>query len=481
MTKNFGFIIPSCLHTNEHLSALDKCIDSIRTFHNNVRIVIILDHTSKINIQGRYRYNVIIEKDTPKVPADMLTYHFYHIKRYFPYAIILQDSMYLKKPFDIEGVKNIQYLWHFTNHRVHWTTINEPKTQSNVDKGIVTHDDLIKHCFTTFKEQGFIDYCKEYNENKNRWSGCFGCLSIISNDFLDILEWKTGITEIMMNMKTYRMRKAMESIFALACQYTMGKEIHESYGGLFCDGISYTCNMKSHIWEKVSYGRTNIQENKNIVLITSICQPSDNPFTYINIRSIFTQEERFEQLKQTITSARNKIPNAYVFLVEYSDFSSEELEYLHANCDYVYNLKGEMLDEEVHSQYKALGERIMTLKAMDYIYQNYIVENIFKISGRYMYSENFDYSSYNNDKMNFYPIYGNRNNICTCGYKINTKYLGKYIQYLSTTRQNAINVYSGSNEQYIAAFVSQNSNDITFLEKLGIEGKVSVSGDYIDI
>lgn len=216
----------------------------------------------------------------------------------------------------------------------------------------------------------------------------------------------------------------------------------------------------------------------NIVLITSICYPSQNPFTYINIRSVYTHKERFEQLKQTIHSARTKIPNSYIFLVEYSDFDKEELEYLYRYCDFVYNLKDKMLDEEIHSKYKALGERIMTLMALDYIHNNYNAKNIFKISGRYMYSENFDYNIYNNDKMNFYPIYGNINNISTCGYKIPTKYLNKYLEYLSTTRETIINIYSGSYEQYIAAFVIQNINNIIFLEKLGIEGRVSVSGDY---
>jgi hypothetical protein len=72
MSTNFGFIIPSCLHTQQHVETLDKCIMSINQYHPDAKVVIILDHTSKFDITGKYK-NAIVEKDVPKAPADMLT------------------------------------------------------------------------------------------------------------------------------------------------------------------------------------------------------------------------------------------------------------------------------------------------------------------------------------------------------------------------------------------------------------------------
>jgi hypothetical protein len=52
----------------------------------------------------------------------------------------------------------------------------------------------------------------------------------------------------------------------------------------------------------------------NLVLITSVVKTPDKPLSYINSRSIYTHEERFEQTKKTIQSIRQKIPNVKIFL-----------------------------------------------------------------------------------------------------------------------------------------------------------------------
>jgi len=177
-----------------------------------------------------------------------------------------------------------------------------------------------------------------------------------------------------------------------------------------------------------------------------------------------------------LESIRSNIPDSYIFLVEYSPFNQEEKDYLDSHCDFVYNLYGEDLDGEIFGKYKALGERVMTLRALEIIYQRFVFENIFKISGRYKYSEKFDYSLYDNDHMNFFPIQGNVNNINTCGYKITNKNLSRFIKYLKSTRQDAIDKHFGSYEKYITSFVQKYINEVNLLSTLGITGKVSVCG-----
>lgn len=220
--------------------------------------------------------------------------------------------------------------------------------------------------------------------------------------------------------------------------------------------------------------------HKNLVLVTSVCYTQDTPYTYTSTRSVFNSGERFNQLKETLESIKSKIPDSYIFLVEYSPFNKEENEYLNSHCDFIYNLFGEDLDSEIFGKYKALGERVMTLRALEIICQRFVFENIFKISGRYKYSEKFDYSLYDNDKMNFYPIHGDVNNINTCGYKLPYKYLSGFINYLDNTRQDAIDKYSGSYERYISSFVQKNINEVNLLTTLGITGKVSVCGSVYD-
>lgn len=238
--------------------------------------------------------------------------------------------------------------------------------------------------------------------------------------------------------------------------------------------------QRSQILNKLINQTLNNSKIKNLVLITSVCYTGNKPYTYIETRSLFTPKQRYEQLLETIKSVREKIPNSFIYLVEYSNFSYEQVLELNYMCDYFHNLYGMDLADDIYSEYKAFGERIMTYKALEYIVSTYKVENIFKISGRYRYSEKFDYKLYDNNQMNFYPIFNDKNNINTCGYKIPSNYIPIFLKYLQNNRENIITNFKGSYEQYIASFVKENKDFVQFLPSLGIEGRVSVCGSFFD-
>ena len=239
--KEFGFIVASCLRTHEHKLSLYECLNSIKHHHPSRQIVVVVDFTSTkefVDDVIREYQDVIFENDTPHVPADMLLLYFFKEKHYFQKAILLQDSMSIVSPLDISKTSDLDYLWHFTNHRVHWHIIPEPNTEFNKRNSIVTHDNLVEYCINHFiQKDGFKQYCIETYPKKNNWSGCFGCLCIIEYTMLCTLDTKCSIIETMMQMKDNRLRRAIESIFPLACQYTLEQEIHTSFDGLYYDGF----------------------------------------------------------------------------------------------------------------------------------------------------------------------------------------------------------------------------------------------------
>ena len=67
---------------------------------------------------------------------------------------------------------------------------------------------------------------------------------------------------------------------------------------------------------------------KNITLITSVIDTPNIPLSYTPIRSLFTKEIRFEQLKKTIATIREKIPDNQIILIECSLLSEDERQYL---------------------------------------------------------------------------------------------------------------------------------------------------------
>jgi hypothetical protein len=218
----------------------------------------------------------------------------------------------------------------------------------------------------------------------------------------------------------------------------------------------------------------------NLVLITSIIKTPNKPLSYAIRRSIYTHEERFEQTKVTINSIREKIPNSKILIVECSDLNKEENDYFINNSDYFINLYGsEDLRENIHSISKSLGEGTMTIIALKYIIGNNIsFNNLFKISGRYWLSDNFNYDNFNNDKIvikyinNHYAI-----RICTALYKIPYRYISLLESFLIQ------NIYKLHNcieyETLFSDFINMaNDTDIISHNIIGISGNISVVNEF---
>jgi predicted O-methyltransferase YrrM len=258
----FGFMIAACLRTNEHLIQLHRCLSSIQTYNPKQQRVVVMDHTSSSELVAlaiESNPDVRFELGTEPIPADMLLLQYFKKNKYFEKAVLLQDSMLLKNTIfdeEIDHVKDIQYVWHFTNHRKHWHTIREPESDYNERNGIVTHDDLINHIIDTkIDKEYFKQYCKGLYPHKDMWCGCFGTCCIISHDFLIRLDKETDIIHLQQQMITNRLRRAIESIFALACQYMTKRSMEDSYDGLYYDG-EYSNNFEGRsVITKVSFDR----------------------------------------------------------------------------------------------------------------------------------------------------------------------------------------------------------------------------------
>jgi hypothetical protein len=220
----------------------------------------------------------------------------------------------------------------------------------------------------------------------------------------------------------------------------------------------------------------------NIVLITSIIDTPNTPFNYTNVRSVFTKNQRFEQLKLTIKSIREKIPLSKIILVECSIMEDEIIEYIDNNVDYflnIYEPKNIQLINEIFSDSKAMGEGVMTIFALEYLFNNDITfDNLFKISGRYWLNDEFNYLEYNNINNIIHKINGETHNFFTCFYKLNYNMVRKWLEYLKTNKYNLLDGNLGY-ENVFALFMD--GSDYKTVDKVGINGYVSVCGTFIDM
>jgi hypothetical protein len=219
----------------------------------------------------------------------------------------------------------------------------------------------------------------------------------------------------------------------------------------------------------------------NLVLITSVICTPNIPLSYISTRSVFTHEERYEQTKKTIASIRKQIPNSKIFIVECSDLNTEQNDHLIENTDYFLNLyDDEHIRKNIYSKSKSLGEGTMTIKAIEFIKKNNITfDNFFKITGRYWLSNNFNYDNFDNTEIQVHYINNDTNNGCTSLYKLHYINIDDFYHFLLNNIENMIKCIGY--EVLFAMFLKQNNkNNIIHLNKIGVNGYISVSNDYVD-
>jgi hypothetical protein len=217
----------------------------------------------------------------------------------------------------------------------------------------------------------------------------------------------------------------------------------------------------------------------NLVLITSVIKTPNLPLSYIETRSVYSHEERFEQTKKTIQSVREKIPNAKIFIVECSELDNEESNYLKDNVDYLLNL----IDQPEKVQYiysisKSLGEGTMTIEAFNYIQQNNIeYDNLIKISGRYWLSENFNYDIFENNDIVVKYIDDNIENVFTALYKLPKDKVVTYKNYLENNL-NQMFICIGYEIIFSNFLKSEDIQKIININPIGLEGYVSVAKEF---
>ena len=152
--------------------------------------------------------------------------------------------------------------------------------------------------------------------------------------------------------------------------------------------------------DKYVISNENENENeKNIVFISSKIYVSNKPFSYVDSRSIYSPKDRFEQTKNTIETIRKYIPDNYIILFDNSEFTQDELIELSKIVDLFLNIKNDTLINYYTNEHKtkAYGDLAQTLGTLRYLneqMQHLKFKNFFKISGRYIINETFNYEKY---------------------------------------------------------------------------------------
>lgn len=193
--------------------------------------------------------------------------------------------------------------------------------------------------------------------------------------------------------------------------------------------IDYHCSNDLSIQQQII-------TNDNIVLITSKIICDTTPLTYSNFRSVYTIDERYAQLIDTITSIRNNMPNVYIVLFDNSKLDEQKKNMLVNLTNIFLNVNNN--DTLNHftdkTKYKFMGELAQMCFMYDIFLKNVKIKskNFFKISGRYKLNDDFNFDNFDNEdnifKKNMNVIY--EDYYYTSFYKLNCDIIPFFFQNL---------------------------------------------------
>ena len=200
--------------TNQYWNNSYRCI---REFYPE-NMIMIIDDNSNLNFvkEEQPLHNVVIVNSEFHGRGELLHYYYYLTNKLFDKAIIIHDSVFMNKYIDVTDVEDYKILWSFEHH---WDQVEDEKV-------------MIK----LFNDNELTSFY----ENKNLWKGCFGGMTIITHEYLTLINNKYEISRLLNVIINRYKRCSFERVIACLLQkhifnVSLLGDIHS-----YCDwGISF--------------------------------------------------------------------------------------------------------------------------------------------------------------------------------------------------------------------------------------------------
>jgi hypothetical protein len=198
---SLGFIITR--HVNSGSSNLYwiECIHQIRKFYPQSKIVIIDDNSDPqfLKCEGVDLENCHIIDSEFKKRGEILPYYYLHKYKFFEKAVIIHDAVFIQAPIDFSNVENIEFLWTFEGNYVENFFIERTMLSR-----LKNSEELL-----------------DLHTNRKNWVGCFGVMSVVTYDFVKLLNDKYKIFNIMALIDSRMKRCCLERVFGIICHHAL--------------------------------------------------------------------------------------------------------------------------------------------------------------------------------------------------------------------------------------------------------------------
>jgi hypothetical protein len=195
---SIGFIILRHVNSEKTGKYWKISYESIRKFYPENNIMIIDDNSNYEFIDTNYENTLasttIIKSEYPG-KGEILPYIYYLKNKLFDIAVIIHDSVFINKQIDF-NVQNYKILWEF-EHK--W---DQPKDEITLISKLDNYEELLI-----------------FHSSKQLWKGCFGCMSVITYDYLNKINDKFNISLLLPGITSRHNRMSIERVIACLLQY----------------------------------------------------------------------------------------------------------------------------------------------------------------------------------------------------------------------------------------------------------------------
>lgn len=197
--NDLGFIILRHVNNESTNDYWIHCYDCVRKYYPENAILIIDDGSYYEFITDKELYKTtIINSEYPK-RGELLPYYYYLKNKLFDTAVIIHDSVFINKHIDFT-VDNYEILWDFEHD---WDQIADETSLLEL-----------------FNDEELLTF---YN-NKSLWKGSFGCMSVVTHDYLTSINNRYNLSILLDHILTRHTRSCFERIIGCLLQQKEAKK-----------------------------------------------------------------------------------------------------------------------------------------------------------------------------------------------------------------------------------------------------------------
>jgi hypothetical protein len=197
----FGFIITRHVNSEITNKYWNHNVKLLRTLYPLIKIVIIDDNSDYnfVKPECEFKNLEIIQSEFPG-RGELLPYYYYLKHKFFANALIIHDSVFLHKRMNFERLKGVSVmpLWFFYSDKENIE--NTKRITAYLKNNIVIHNKITKE----FNILGM---------KSDEWFGCFGVQCYINLSFLEKIQAKYNILNLINAVTCRPDRCCLERIF----------------------------------------------------------------------------------------------------------------------------------------------------------------------------------------------------------------------------------------------------------------------------